>query len=66
MSESAINNAITENATGPKKVSGDAGSVEQHDLKDQIEAEKFTQAQKAMAQPGLGIKLLKIQPGGTV
>lgn len=63
---SDINNAIIENAQGPKKVTGDAGSVEQHDLKDQIEAAKFTQAQKAIAQPGLGIKMLKIQPGGTV
>ena len=66
MSDSTIQNAITENAQGPKKVTGDAGSVEQHSLKDQIEAEKFTQAQKAAAQPGLGIKLLKIQPGGTI
>ena len=63
---SDIENALIENAKGPKKVSGDAGSVEQHDLKDQIEAEKFTQAQKAIAQPGLGIKLVKLQPGGTV
>ena len=63
---SDIENAIIENATGPKKASGDAGSVEQHDLKDQIEAEKFTQAKQAIAQPGLGIKLVKLQPGGTV
>ena len=63
---SDIETAIIENATGPKKASGDAGSVEQHDLKDQIEAEKFTQAQKAAALPGLGIKMVKIQPGGTV
>jgi hypothetical protein len=63
---SDIENAIIENAQNPKKVSGDAGSVEQHDLKDQIEAEKFTQARKAAAGPGLGIKFVKIQPGGTV
>ncbi len=63
---SEINNAIIENATGPKKVTGDAGSVQQHSLKDQIEAEKFTQARNAAAGPGLGVRLLKIQPGGTV
>lgn len=66
MSESVIEDAIVESATGPKKVSGDAGAVEQHDLSDLIEAERFTRAKQAMAKPGLGIKLLKIQPGGTV
>lgn len=66
MSESPIPAAIEENATGPKKAAGDAGSVEQHSLKDQIEVEKFTQAKKAMAKPGLGFKLLKISPPGTV
>ena len=63
---SDIEQAIVENAQGPKKVASDAGSVEQHSLKDQIEAEKFTQAQKAAAGPGLGIRLVQIQPGGTV
>lgn len=66
MSESAIENALTENATGPKKASGDAGSVEQHSLKDQIAAEKFIQSKKAAASNGLGIKFHKLSPGGTV
>ena len=44
---SEIENAITENATGPKKVSGDAGSVEQHSLKDQIAADKYLASKKA-------------------
>ena len=34
---------------------------------DRLREQQATeQAQKAAAQPGLGIKLLKIQPGGTV
>ncbi|NLE39688.1 MAG: hypothetical protein GX621_16845 [Pirellulaceae bacterium] len=33
--------AIEENAAGPKKASGDSGSVEQHPLRDQIEADKY-------------------------
>ncbi len=32
---------IRENAQGPAKVAGDAGSVEQHKLADQIEADKY-------------------------
>lgn len=66
MSESAIENALTENSIGPKKVSGDAGAVEQHSLKDQIEAEKFIQSKKAAGHKGLGIKFVKLSPGGTV
>jgi len=65
MSDS-LENAIEENATGPKKASGDAGSVEQHSLKDLIEADKHLAAKKAAKAKGLGIKLAKISPGGTV
>jgi hypothetical protein len=61
-----IRDAIRENALGPKKVTGDAGSVEQHPLKDQIEAEKFLASKEASRRPGLGIRLTKIVPDGTV
>ena len=61
-----LKDAIGENATGPKKASGDSGSIEQHPLKDQIEADKYLAAKKATQANGLGIKLAKISPGGTV
>jgi len=57
---------IEENAAGPKRASGDAGSVEQHSLTDQIEADKYLAAKRAARLKGLGIKLAKIAPGGTV
>ena len=66
MSENDLENAIEENATGPKKASGDSGSVEQHPLKDQIEADRYLAAKKAAQAKGLGIKLARISPGGTV
>ena len=65
-SDKTIRDAIRENALGPKKVTGDAGSVEQHSLKDQIEAEKFLASKEASRRPGLGIRLTKIVPDGTV
>jgi hypothetical protein len=65
-SDKTIRDAIRENALGPKKVTGDAGSVEQHPLKDQIEAEKFLASKEATRRPGLGIRLTKIVPDGTV
>ena len=61
----SLANEILENAKGPKKVAGDAGSVEQHSLQDQIAAERFLQSQKATRRQGLGIKLTKLSPDGT-
>ena len=57
--------AIRENMMGPKRVTGDAGSVEQHSLKDQIEAEWFLASKEATKRPGLGIRLTKLVPDGT-
>ena len=61
-----IDNSIKENAAGPRKASGDSGSVEQHGLADQIAADKYLESKKASRSKGLGIKLAKISPGGTV
>ena len=61
-----LDNSIEQNATGPKKASGDSGSIEQHDLSDQIEADKYLESKKASRSKGLGIKLVKLSPGGTV
>jgi len=59
-----LKDVILENALGPKKVTGDAGSVEQHSLQDQIAAERFLASKKATRQ-GLGLRLVKLQPDGT-
>jgi len=64
-SPSNLKDAILENALGPKKVTGDAGSVEQHSLQDQIAAERFLASKKASRKPGLGIRLTKLSPDGT-
>ena len=63
---SDIEIAIKDNAAGPKSASGDAGSVKQHSLVDQIAADKHLQSKEAMSGKGLGIKLLKISPSGAV
>ena len=61
-----LDNTIRDNAAGPKRAAGDAGSVEQHGLGDQIAADKYLESKKASRAKGLGIKLAKISPGGTV
>lgn len=61
-----LDDAIAENAKGPKRAKGDSGEVEQHPIKDQIEAAKFLEAKKAINKPGFGIRRVKISPPGTV
>lgn len=61
-----LEDAMLENAAGPKKVSGDAGSVEQHPLSDQIELDRHLASKKAARGPGLGLRTKKISPDGTL
>ena len=65
MADDTINDAIEQNATGPRRASGDSGSIEQHSLPDQIAVEKFKQSRAAMRAAGLGFKCVKLSPGGT-
>jgi len=60
-----LQDTIKENAQGPKRAQGDAGSVEQHDLKDQIEADRYL-ASKEAAKKGLGVRMTKVVPPGAV
>jgi hypothetical protein len=61
-----LDTAIQQNASGPRRASGDSGSVEQHSLADQIMADKYLESKKASRAKGLGVKLIKLSPGGTV
>lgn len=61
-----LSNSIQTNAEGPKKASGDSGSVEQHPIGDQIAADRYLESKKASRNKGLGIKTTKLSPGGTV
>jgi hypothetical protein len=51
----------------PRKVMSDGESLENHSLKDQMEAAKFLRGSRVFDEPdtGLGIKLVKMTaPGG--
>lgn len=61
-----LDNTIRDNAAGPKRAKGDSSEMEQHSLPDQIAADKYLESKKASRSKGLGIKLAKIAPGGTV
>ncbi len=57
-----LKDAISENAAGPAKASGDAGSVEQHKLKDQIEADRYLSSKDAASKKSRGLRFNKLVP----
>lgn len=59
-----IKDAIEQSATGPRKASGDSGSVEQHSLPDQIAADKYVESRTASRVASLGLKFNKLVPPG--
>ena len=60
-----LSDYIEDNASGPRRASGDSGSVEQHSLPDQIAADKYLSSRSASRTTGMGIKISKISPPGT-
>ena len=63
MADNAAN--INTNGQNPKKVTSDGITVEQHSVKDQIEADRYEQASSA-ARSGPGIRLRKFKHRGPV
>lgn len=59
-----IEDSIRTNAEGPAKASGDAGSVEQHKLTDQIEADRYLASKQAAKSKHRGLVFNKIVPPG--
>ncbi|MCZ2341685.1 MAG: hypothetical protein LC104_07795 [Bacteroidales bacterium] len=59
-----LDETIEQNAKGPAKASGDAGSVEQHPLPDQIEADRYLAAKEAAKKGNRGLRFNKLVPPG--
>ena len=59
-----IEQALEQNATGPKRAQGDAGSVEQHSLPDQIAADRYLAAKRALRTRTKGLIISKLVPPG--
>ena len=59
-----LDNTIRENASGPKAARGDSGSMEQHSLSDQIEADRYLNSKQAVKSKRLGIRMTKLVPPG--
>ena len=59
-----LKDAIRESAKAPAKASGDAGSVEQHKLTEQIAADKYLASKAAASQKKRGLRFNKLVPPG--
>ena len=59
-----LKDAIRENAEGPAKAAGDAGSMEQHKLPDQIAADKYLASKEAAKSKTRGLVFNKLVPPG--
>ena len=59
-----LQDKIRENAEGPAKAAGDAGSVEQHKLTEQIEADKYLSSKEAAKSKTRGLRFNKLVPPG--
>jgi hypothetical protein len=59
-----LDDTIRQNAQGPAKAAGDAGSVEQHKLPDQIAADRYLASKEAAKSKRRGLVLNKLVPPG--
>lgn len=60
-----LDNVISDNAQGPKRVQGDEATIEGHSLPDQIAADRYLASKKAASNNSLGLRFRKIVPPGT-
>ena len=61
---SELDETIRDNAQGPAKAAGDAGSIEQHKLPDQIAADKYLASKEAVHSKSRGLAFNKLVPPG--
>lgn len=66
MTEGELDDLIDDIAANPKKVTGDAGSVEEHPIPDLLALRKARQAEEAAAKPARGLRFTKLIPPGAV
>ena len=60
-----LQDTIRENAQGPAKAIGDSGSIEQHKLADQIDANRYLSAKQVALSQRRGLTFIKLVPPGS-
>ena len=56
--------ALAAAVAGPKRVRGDAGEVEQHDLADLIALDRYQMSKAAATKGTRGLRITKLVPPG--
>lgn len=59
-----LKDKILEDAQSPKRVRGDSGEVEQHDLKDLVEADRYLAGKNALKKKPFGLRFAQLVPPG--
>jgi hypothetical protein len=59
-----LDQTIRDNASQPAKASVDGQTVEQHSLKDQIEADRYLASKQAARTPRNALRLTRLVPPG--
>ncbi|MBN2474857.1 MAG: hypothetical protein JXB62_09645 [Pirellulales bacterium] len=59
-----LDEVIRENAAGPARASGDAGSVQQHGLSEQIAADRYLASKDASRSQQRGLRFNRLVPPG--
>lgn len=66
MADNNLENVITDAAAAPKKLVGDQGTVEQHSIKELIEADRYLAAKNAAKSKTFGIRFIKLRGPGAI
>lgn len=66
MEDVPLDQKIKDNASGPKSAESDGQKVEQHSIKDQIEADRYLNSKQAVKKKSMGIRFSKFIPPGSV
>lgn len=59
-----LEQAIKDNAAGPARAAVDGQSVEQHSLRDQIEADRYLASKEAVHRKDRGLRITRLIPPG--
>lgn len=59
-----LEQAIKDNAAGPARAAVDGQSVEQHSLRDQIEADRYLASKEAVRRKDRGLRITRLIPPG--
>ena len=65
MEDINLEQKIKDNASGPKSAESDGQKVEQHSIKEQIEADRYLNSKQAIKNKDMGIRIGKLVPPGS-